>query len=790
MKKQAAFGPSVAVLFAISTLLIFHNVIFRPGTIFGMDIVTQGYPFSWYFSHAVQSGVRPDWFPYMMSGFPLTSAIPLYPLDWLCLTMPLPREMTWRYIIHIFGAAVFMYMLMRRFGRSNTGSIIGGMAFGFSAFFISKIYAGHGGAIWSGVWIPLTFLFLDKAVETRQFRYAALTGVVLGFQLLGLHPQYVYYTGLAMAIFFIWRVLPMVAKERKLNLVPVYAGLAVIAFLFTFFISSPYILQFLESTALSNRGGGTDYSFASSFSLAPAQLVTAIAPSFWGSPVQENSAFGALYWDGSMFIGILPFILAIIAFFGMRDSRAGYFKALAILSILIALGDYTPFFKLIYKIPGFSMIRAPSKILYLYTFAMAGLAAYGTDIVISSSVRLRSPRLAAIEPETQNAQGKAVLARKVMAFSFLAVIISLVAWWAAKGIILSHAERIIGSTRSNPEAVMGKLAGLYAMQLSGLAWTAALIALGTLAVTALTRKWISLNAAATALIALSFIDLWFYADPLLFTTNARKFYTSGDRMAINIIKADSDRFRILPMDTDSFQYAQGVFDGLESVNGYYPTSIGRYAAYAGAIQNTPAYVGVSADITRHDSPLVGLLNVKYVLSTKRLTGSHLAEIHAGKSFVYYNRNWLPRVFTVHSATLAESPDAALKEIKEPDFDPKKTIILENRNVIRRVPGNPAKDRAVITSYSDTRLDVKADMASNGYLFFSEVYYPRWQAWVDGKPVKVLCADYLFRAVYLPKGKHDIRMEYVNTPYRTGMILYFSSLAFIAGMLIVRRKQRD
>jgi len=296
-KRQVDYKPIITLLFAILTLLIFYDAIFRPGTIYGMDIIVQGYPISWYFTQVMSSGSRPEWFPYMMCGFPIPSAAPLYPLDWVSVSMPLSRAMTWRYIIHIFLGAVFMYLLMRRFERSTTGSIIGGMAFGFSAFFISKIYAGHGGAIWSGIWIPLTFLFLDMTIETRRMKYAVLTGTIFGFQILGFHPQYAYYSGLAMALFVIWRVIPMITRERKLSLVPAYVGLAILAFAFAFFISAPYILQFLQATALSNRGGGTSYDFASSFSLVPAQLVTALAPSFWGSPASRNSAFGALYWD-------------------------------------------------------------------------------------------------------------------------------------------------------------------------------------------------------------------------------------------------------------------------------------------------------------------------------------------------------------------------------------------------------------------------------------------------------------------------------------------------------------
>ena len=757
-------------LIAVLTLVIYHGVVFRPGVIYGKDTVLQGYPLAWFEIGAVKQWSVPGWFPYMMSGFPIATGKPFYPIDWLSFFLPVSRVITWRYILHTFAAAAMMFLLLRRFGRSFTGATIGAIAFAFSAFFISKAHAGHLSAFLSGVWIPLTLLLLDMTIETRRPKYAALTGASLALQILGQHPQYVFYSILALLLYASWRVVPVLISERGVRSAPAYAGLAAMVALFAFLISAPHLLGFAELAALSSRGGGADYGFASSFSMNPAQLLTAAVPSFWGSPARSNSAFGALYWDAAMYIGLLPFLLAAAAVIAVRDSRASYFKVLAFVSILAALGGHTPVYRLIYHIPGFDMLRAPSKILYLYTFAAAALAAYGADLILTGAPK-------AVRKVQQ-----------VFTFCALPLIGASIVWLAAKGPILSLARAAVRTAREDPTRALAKVEALHALQLSSLACAAAFAAAGTAVIFALVRRRIGPRAALAGLAVLSFADLWLYADPLLYTVNARRFYTSTDRCAIAFVKADPGRFRILPLDTGAFRYAQGVFDELENVNGYYPVVLARYAAYLNAVGASAAGAGVTADVVRHDSPLVDLLNVRYVLSSKRVQSGSLVEVCSGRTHVYLNKGCLPRAFTVHSVRVVPRQEDALRQITRPDFDPTRTIVLETAHAPPNVAGDPSSDRIRFTSHTANELRLNAEMRSAGYVFLSEVFYPAWRAWVDGRPTDILPADYLFRAVYVPAGRHEVRMAFINTGHRIGAILSVAALAFIAGMLIIDRRR--
>lgn len=787
MKQRDRFPITVLLLLVLLTLVLYHSVLFRPGIVFGKDTIVQGYPISWYQEMTVKNSSAPTWFPYMMSGFPTTPAI--YPTDVLSFFLPVTRQITWRYILHSMVAAALMFLMMRRFGCRNAAALVGGIAFGFSAFFISKVYAGHGFAVWTGTWIPLTFLLLDQTIQTKRPKYAVLTGAVVGLQILGQHPQYVFYTILAMTLYAVWKILPTTIRERNMRSIPIYAGLAVIAGVFAFALSAHYLLPFLQLTHLSNRGGGTGYDYAASLSMHPGQILTAIIPSFWGSPAKQNSVFGALYWDSAMYIGLIPFILAIVAFIGVKGPRASYFKALAILSILLALGDHTPIYKFIYHIPGFSMVRAPAKMLFLYTFAAAALASYGMELLLSAAPRLHPRRASAsvdmVDPEITPVARKV---SRIFSYSFYSLAAGFILWLAMRGPVFSIADKVIRATRGDAAEVADKLAGLISLQTHGLACAVMFAGLGALVVWALLTRRLSVNWAAAIIIGISFLDLAIYADPLLYTVNARKEFTSGDREAIRVIQSDPAKFRVLPLDTNSFQYAEGVLDRVESVNGYYPISLARYASYVGVIENKPRYVDVSADISNPDSPLIDMLNVKYVLSNKPLRSGKLTLVHSGQTYVYRNERVLSRAYIVRQAAVVSKADDALKVVASPGFNPKRTVVLEGRTTVVPNPATPLVGAAKVLETSPTAIRVATESSSPAYLVLSEVYYPDWKATVDGKPVKILPADYLFRAVQIPAGKHEVRMVLASTTYRIGLALTLGSLAFIIVMLLVGRQR--
>ena len=74
------------------------------------------------------------------------------------------------------------------------------------------------------------------------------------------------------------------------------------------------------------------------------------------------------------------------------------------------------------------------------------------------------------------------------------------------------------------------------------------------------------------------------------------------------------------------------------------------------------------------------------------------------------------------------------------------------------------------------------------LFMSEMYYPGWNAYVDGKEKKIYRANYAFRAVTLDPGVHQIEFAYRPWTFWLGLAISAATLAglMVSGMAAYRK----
>ena len=133
------------------------------------------------------------------------------------------------------------------------------------------------------------------------------------------------------------------------------------------------------------RAAGRGFEFASQFSFPPEELLNTYLPQFTG--------ILSSYWGRnnihlhSEYMGVVVLMLAPLAFgAGSRKSFARFWLGTAIVAMLWALGAYTPFFDVVYLLPGTKYFRAPSTIIYLVTFSLSVLSALGVERVMNRAV--------------------------------------------------------------------------------------------------------------------------------------------------------------------------------------------------------------------------------------------------------------------------------------------------------------------------------------------------------------------------------------------------------------------
>jgi uncharacterized membrane protein YfhO len=66
----------------------------------------------------------------------------------------------------------------------------------------------------------------------------------------------------------------------------------------------------------------------------------------------------------------------------------------------------------------------------------------------------------------------------------------------------------------------------------------------------------------------------------------------------------------------------------------------------------------------------------------------------------------------------------------------------------------------------------------GWLYFAQIAYPGWQAYVDEQPVPIYRANYAFMAVYSPRQGASIRLIYNPLSFRIGALLSILGLILL------------
>ena len=192
--------------------------------------------------------------------------------------------------------------------------------------------------------------------------------------------------------------------------------------------------------------------------------------------------------------------------------------------------------------------------------------------------------------------------------------------------------------------------------------------------------------------------------------------------------------------------------------------------------------GSSGAITIEKISLTDDANNSEAISPLSIEGSPWRFIEeAGEARIYENPRASPRAWLVPEA-LTLSPEQILSSIKTsrlPDgreFDPMRFVLLEEPLASVSHERDPSAS-ARITQFSNTSMEVQITSSLPSYLVTSDVYYPGWQATLDGAPVQLLRADYILRAVQIPAGSHSVRFEFrLKSFYRGAAITALSFLA--------------
>ena len=775
------YVPAAFALMLLGLIILFGDFLFSDNMLYGSDMLTAGiYHRSTLVEYFNEHGQIPQWDPHVFGGIPYVDAFHgdiFYPFSVLKFFIPLYFHLGFNLILHIFFAGIFMYLAARQFKLGKTAALFSAASYMFAAYLVSMVAAGHEGRIYVTALFPLVMLFLDRGFEKKYFLNFSILGFILGIIIVSPHPQMAYFSLWAFGFYTIFKLVTLWRESRKMLSIIKPAMLAVYAVVIALLLSAiQFYPGYIYTTEFSARAGQIESeSWSTSWSMHEEEVFSLLIPEFSGTsfprlPFVSRKTEQSSYWgknhfkDSSESVGLVPLFLALIALVFVRRKEKYFFGALALFVLIYALGATTPIFKIFYYlIPKVKSLRAPSMIMFIFSFSVALLAGMGVQTIIDRKI-----------------SGNAARIKKIyyLLFGFSALMFLLaLAVNIAGSEMLSAWNSIFYSNIAAADVRKGVTKLDLAIQNLPAIQSGALMAALFTALAAL-LSWLFLSGkAAVAILSLlivlpvidgvrfnrRFVDV---LDPL--TYFGAKAYTA-------FLKAQPGDFRVLNLTRDVPKSILPQF-GIDVVTGYHGNQLRWYNDLMGGPQFR----------NRSHRHFLNLVGAKYVLipGNAMIPDDYFGEIPTttaaiiGNVKIVQNHNALKRVYLVNDYQVFEDRRYIYPYILRGGDDLSQFVYLEKEPEIEMSTDSLGSDSAWIMSRAMDSVVVGLNCSSNRLLVLTENYYDSWQVFVDGRQAELLRAYGTFRAVAVPKGAEQVLFKYTSERYATGKLITFVTSLYL------------
>jgi hypothetical protein len=760
----ARTGWKFPVLLFVFALAVFWKLVFvsQYSILTYPDSAFQTYPWSQYLAQVIHQGSFPFWDNYADAGRSFigeTQTGAFYPFNLLMAAFPLnargllPVSVIEGFIIlHCFLASLFMYGLARHFQLSPFSACVAGIVFAYGGS-VGMRTSAQVNLFYASIWVPAIFWSYSKSLQAegwqRQLFFANLGGLALALSLLAGHHQPFIYSSLALAGIAAFLAVSHLRDDRRHELFckpRVILRQTLLLFLFAIAYAGVQLLPSLEYAPLAYRwvdsvnpslvSDRIPYSIVGlDNALPPHGFLLMLFPYF--SKV-ENSPY----------LGILPLLLISLALGLAKKNRIVRFASvLALLCATLAMGYFSPLHGLFYAlIPGFDKGREAGRIFLLAHFALSLLAGFGCQTLCHPIGRRQRPWSNLV----------------VKSFCLLSLLLCLI-------LLSAYVYQV---------QVLGHKADYGALGFASLLLLAtSALGLGRL------LSWSKPRSIRIAIVFILLFDFHFFVGAHIkpknnfdrkFNFEPKQYYQSDE--VIQFLRSRTGVFRI---DFRDEYYPRNVCEvfQLETVNGYGATSLKQFYEF-------------QAEAYPPGNVIADLLNVKYVVSQQELEMPMVFQNQKAK--VYENPGALPRAWLARQAVRKQNFSEMLPLLREPSFDPRAVIYLENTAI--RDPDSTASALTAIsvvpelaaggsipafTRISPNRFIVESDETESEWLVVSQNWYPGWKAKVDGRSAIVERAYGALLAVWIGPGKHRVEFRYRPTHFYTAMGLLLPALLVLA-----------
>lgn len=683
------------------------------------------------------------WTADVASGYPVAAdpdSMSWYPVAALGRVASLPFELfvISAYLLASLNGALFVWALT----GSRLAGLAGGIPLGLGGFFAAHV--GHANLLHAAAWIPLVLWSLDRIRGRVSAGRVAGGAAAVALSAVAGYPHFLVKALLLSALWAVIRSVDAPAGRRRALL---GSGAALAAGLL---LAAPLLLPMAQLSTFTARQR-ISFEFFSQGSFPAWQLPSLLFPQVvggWKTLANRLPYFGDWYVsDVTAYVGSVFALLAALGLGFRPRGMARFFAGVGAVSLLFALGDATPLARVLYHVPVLNLFRSPSRYLFEATLAVSVLAGLGVARLESlpRDERLRAARRAAAGVAVLFGVALVALGLETPRFveaarrKALVETVSLVPWRnpvVAEPLVVlaAGAALLLVAARSRRRWPLGVL-----------------LAAGTA----------ELATYSLAVVPSNFPDLSRMAgEPAVVRVLARPLSETAQRYA-PLLGAYMD------LEAGTPNHSR-IWD-LPNATGYGPLPLLRYCQLLGMER----WGELSRDVLHPAHRGLDILAVRYVLLPSDRTEKWLLAGGAASRFrkvatlretdVLENLAALPRVWLA-SEVVRLSPEEVLETLRSsrlPDgrpFDPARQALVEAGPSWKAPPG-AGESRVGISSLRQNSANLAAVASASAFLVLSDVLYPGWRAWVDGRAADIVRTDYVLRGLWLTRGTHEIRVEF-------------------------------
>jgi hypothetical protein len=734
-------------------------------------------------------------------------------------------------------ALLAMAAFLRELELPRPAALFGGIIFAWQGDILPFIFPGHFAYIATWPFYALGAWGALSAGRTGHAAYALISGACCGI-MVGMQPDRAGIASLLIAALFLasaWR-------ERKAW--RVHLGHLFLCTATAILISLAACLALFQSNIEGvSMGGQTSreqtFQFDTQFSYGPEDTLTYLVPGFfgWHSNSSEGPYWGRIGEDTSWpkthegmrnfnlaisTAGSLAATLALLAALlllpgvgrwiepeSATDRQRSYGRVLlglGLVALILAWGYHTPFYRLLFALPLMDKWRDPLKWLEMTNFALVTLSALGVQTLLRTlstdgseetrSLRLRvrwfldgmitllllglgasypfTTHLAAVLQAESYEPGVIANIMSTLHFSVM-VAVGVVALGDVLLRLLWNPERLRGWRLENPwlHRLWHGMVSAEHLPLT--------LALGLAAISVGQLAWVAMQFVTPT--ELSFLTA---TNPLV-----EQLKNQGPTVRVSVAAQDPVLNVLLQNQFNTPRISCLDISAASRI----PNAL---STFFGDLQNDPLRLWFLAGVKNRVIPQAQFVELRqdpritanidhvdgYMLQA---TDSPNLPSHALVQF----RDYLQKATFVPGAEILPTAEAQLERLKDPNWNPRATVLLDQApRVLAIGSGNaPAAAQVDLKTYTPHRIEIHAQASQEGFLLINDAYDPDWEVEVNGQAAPLLKADYMLRAVAIPAGSTTVKMRYV-AHYRVGgwslraeTVNLFSDAVMLAAWLI-------